>query len=309
MNTDKLLHILSNYDVILENINNAKDSSIDIPVYVINLKKDVYRRSYIKYITSKLNINCTLVIVDKTNERYGNMRSGVFGCYLSHMWCLKYAIEKKDNYFLILEDDVIFDKQFINKFKSINYKNYDMLQLGSHDFNLRHNLNGNNESHVYKPSKLALGAFANIYNYYFAKLLFKEKLHNVAEFDIDFENYYRRYDIGICYPNIVTTELSTTNIQHNFSIFDHGSRRYLNTCFINFSYEQYFFIWITFLEECHTCYNLTLRKFDSNTYDTMINEFSKKNKNEQIISVLRNNDLFYNDINKMIKFILTDKYN
>ena len=115
--------LLNNYEIIIENNEYINHSLIDIPVYVINLDKDKYRRGYIKFIMNKMKINYNLIIVktikeetrvlfnkDKNNDK--DTTNGVIGCFLSHLWCIKHAInEKKKDYFLILEDDIVFNKK------------------------------------------------------------------------------------------------------------------------------------------------------------------------------------------------------
>jgi GR25 family glycosyltransferase involved in LPS biosynthesis len=310
---ETILNILNTYDVTSCQIHNTDNPVIKIPVYIINLDKDIYRRCYIKYITKKLNINYTLIIVkpittDIINAVKCNLSSGVLGCYLSHMWCIKNAIENKYNHFLIFEDDIIFIKHFDVLFNTINYKNYDMVQLGCCDFNLNANLtnefNELNVTKIYNPKLLALGAYGNIYNLYFAKMLFKEKLNNVKEFDTTLDMYYNKYNIGICYPNLITSELSTTNLQHNFSIFNGNKNNlFINRCFKNFDYSDYYFIWIHFIKYCYECCNERLcYNLSQEEYETIIIQFSKiyNNYNELIMKTLNNNNINAFDINNIM---------
>jgi GR25 family glycosyltransferase involved in LPS biosynthesis len=318
---DSIVDILNNYNVILENIINSKTSLINIPIYVINLKKDIFRRSYIKYITKLLNLNIKLIIVDNISNDVAKslnakLRVGVVGCYLSHMWCLNDAIKNNFQHFLILEDDVVFKKDFIQILNSIEYTKYDMIQLGCCDFNLKYNLDSSEIDYkkegVYYPKKIALGAYGNIYNINFARLLYNSKINSIVEFDTDFNEYYERYKIAVCYPNLITAELSTTNINHNFSIFScRNSNYFINKCFLNnIDYSEYFFIWITFIEECFNIYKKTNKVFTNESYNDSIRMFSinYKNISDTIINVLENNGLYYMDINNIINNILEDKY-
>jgi GR25 family glycosyltransferase involved in LPS biosynthesis len=316
---ESILKLLTNYNVCLENITNTSQSSVNIPIYVINMNKDVYRRAYINYICKKLNINFTLVVVREVTPEMREIaqtkvKNGVLGCYLSHLWCIKEAIKQQHPYFLVLEDDVVFKKDFVDKIRTFDYTKYDMVQLGCCDFNLQTNLqNSKNleENDVYYPTKIALGAYGNIYNLNFAKVIFSSKINKILEFDTDFDEYYNRYKIAICYPNLITTELSTTNIQHNFSIFDkRGSNYFINSCFIDFSYSDYYFIWIKFIEECFYSYNSSNKMFTQLSYQEIIDKFSQKSNipNDKIKDILENNDLNYIDINNVIHNILENKY-
>ena len=90
-------------------------------IYLINLASSRVRREYVKMIMKKLNINFTIIVVKKihvnvfryllslTNEE---MTKGEMGTYLSHMWCLKDAIKHNYEKFIILEDDIVFLKNF-----------------------------------------------------------------------------------------------------------------------------------------------------------------------------------------------------
>lgn len=318
-------NLLSNYDVILEkNERLFEKPIINIPVYVINLDKDEYRRAYIKYIMNKMKINYTLVIVKPCTEKKRNLidettRVGIVGCFLSHLWCIKYAIEqKKSEHFLIFEDDIVFHKNFFNFFKQLDYTKYDMIQLGCCDFNLRQNMkndNLNNNLIVYNPQELALGAYGNIYNINFAKIVLYEKLYSFSEFDNKFNMYYNKYNIGICYPNLVTAELSTTNLGHDYSLFKESktfnyNNYFVNHCFYNFDYKDYYFIWIIFIKECYEYYDKTKELLTIKSYYELIDKFSSNNNNiikkNVIFDVLTNNDIYFYEMNNILELIIND---
>ena len=330
---NNIVNILNNYNVTLEHIINSNSPILDIKTYIINLESDAIRRAYIKYITKKLGINYTLVIVKpilseikKHMHIIGNVQNGVIGCFLSHMWCIKNAIENNHDYFLIYEDDIVFHKDFNSLIKKVNYKKYDMIQLGCCDFNLKRNIENksNIDMTIYNPKQIALGAYGNIYNKNFAKLVYLEKINNFKEFDTTFDMYYFKYNIGICLPNLITAELSTTNLGHNFSIFTAYNNQFITSCFYDFNYNDYFFIWIIFIE---FCYNYSKTNIDniSNTYTNVINKFaletsSKLNKNanirennknieDLIKNILLNNGIYANDMMYILKTIDTDNYN
>tara|TARA_B110000971_G_C20039092_1_gene516412 strand:+ start:2104 stop:3072 length:969 start_codon:yes stop_codon:yes gene_type:complete len=317
-----ILNILNNYEVLLET-NNNEDSILNIPTYIINVIHNKYRRSYIKYITSKLKISYTLVVVkpcDNEMKKTINSKSsnGVVGCCLSHLWCIKNAIENNYKHFLILEDDVVFHKDFKYLFSKVNYQSYDMIQLGCCDFNLKRNIISKPTSpfSIYSPKYLALGAYGNIYNLDFAKLFFYEKICSFKEFDTTFDNYYEKYNIGICYPNLLTTELSTSDLGHNYSLFKNNKSKFnynnyfTSMCFFDFNYNSYDFLWIEFVSYCYMDYTKKNTMLDINTYNLIINNFSEQypDKKELIQSVLLNNSIDCVDMNQIIIDICNDKY-
>lgn len=310
----KIYDVLTKYPVSSSLIINSSCPTIEIPIYIINLISNVARKNYITYMMKKLNINYHMITVDivthDIHSEIGKSKNkGVVGCFLSHMWCINDAITNNYLNFIIFEDDVVFHKDFTKLLKCINYSHYDMLQLGCSDFNLKDNLcNIHNDFKkgpiVYNPRKLALGAFGNLYNVNFAKILFYEKLVKFEEFDTKFDMYYEKYNIGICFPNLVIADLSTTNLEHDFSIFSCKKNRhgyYVSNCFINFEYADYYFIWIVFLEQCHSYLksnNIKLLSYED--YLTNIEVFSKLTKSIDIKHVLLTNGLEHSDINEMI---------
>ena len=197
-----------------------------------------------------------------------------------------------------------------------------MIQLGCCDFNLHHNLQKytNVENNtlkdelkdkiltIYSPSKIALGAYGNIYNLGFAKMILEEKNKNFLEFDTNFDTYYEKYKIGICYPNLITSELSTTNLRHNFSLFDKCKNyKYVKQCFVDFNYSDYNFMWILFLKYCYNNY-ISNKSLDK--YEKLIEDFSHnypKIKNN-ITNVLLNNNYNINDIQEIMVLLENDKY-
>lgn len=329
-----IINILNNYNVILENVINSSISSLKIQTYVINLITDKFRRNHIKHILNKLNINYTLVIVEKITDSILNdinnkcklkLNKGVIGCCLSHLWCIKHAISSKYKHFLILEDDIIFHKNFETLFKQLDYDQYDMIQLGCCDFNLHSNLQNENlkdiiakniavntdKLTIYRPTKIALGAYGNIYNLSFAKMILEEKVRNFTEFDINFITYYEKYKIGICYPNLITSELSTTNLKHNYSIFNSNRNEiFIRSCFIDFKYSDYYFIWIICLEYCYYEYQKNGYDISCYNYENLIEKFSDNypEKKIHIMNILLNNNYNINDIQEIMILLQNDKY-
>ena len=322
-----LINTLKEYKVNLENIVNSSNSFLNIPVYVINLNTDKFRRAYIQQILKKMNIDYKLIVVEKITDEIrikmnSKLRSGIVGCCLSHLWCIQHAIDSNYNHFLILEDDVIFHKQFQTLFKEVDYHDYDMIQLGCCDFNLHENLsksnvstetnNATNQLTIYRPTKIALGAYGNIYNIAFAKLILQEKTHYFTEFDMKFDTYYDRYKMGICYPNLITCELSTSNLEHDYSMFtkfrtSYKNDQFVKKCFTKFHYSDYYFIWIVFLEFCYEEYqNENVLK----NYTQLTEQFSYNYPRikDDIINTLANNDYTIDDLNEIMVLLKNDKY-
>jgi len=297
-----MLHILNDYIVEKVSINNGTiETNIlnKYPIYVINLKRDICRRAYIKFLFEKLKINFNLIIVNnitvhdfdkwKITQQFKHL--GVLGCALSHTWCLRDAINSNYDKFIIFEDDIVFHKRFDEIIRKYLDYDLDLLMLGALDFNLKKNIEFMNENNdMYFPKELALGAHANIYSLNFAKILYNYKIENeiIMEFDKDYPFFYENYKIGICYPNLVVCELSTTNINHIFSpLREDFYNHYIDKCFMGkITYSDYNFILIDFIQFI----------FDKN----ILNEC--KSYNDAVSMYIR---LKYYQLNKIVQKMLT----
>lgn len=124
------------------NFKNIDYSEIVDKVYVINMDKDKERMKTVDEKLKKLGIQYKRISgVDgkKIYPKYKNktkIRAGQLGCLLSHVKILEDA--KKNNFenILVLEDDIIFCKNFKKKLFNLvkkvkkNEKEFDMLYLG-----------------------------------------------------------------------------------------------------------------------------------------------------------------------------------
>ena len=121
--------------------------------------------------------------------------------------------------------------------------------------------------------------------------------------------------MGVCCPNLVTTELSTTNVDHNYSPFRliNGNFDYNNYfishCFIDFKYEDYHFIWFIFIEFCYNQYKQNNKKLTFVDYFMLIEKFvaEYESKKEIIHKVLATNDISFEHMNKMFEILDEEK--
>lgn len=129
---------------------NVKDYMSEMPVYVINLKSRPKRKERAADELNKYNIKHTFIeAVDgstldrdkltdegkiRCNGSYRELRKGEIGCYLSHIQCWKNILDSGNEYGLVLEDDVVFANDFMNKFNEmfdqIVNKDWDIICLG-----------------------------------------------------------------------------------------------------------------------------------------------------------------------------------
>jgi GR25 family glycosyltransferase involved in LPS biosynthesis len=321
------MDILNNYEAIIEKyVNGELNDNIlnNLPIYIINLKKDIARRNYVINMMSIMKINFNLVTVDKISDNlykkiYKNVHKqiinskSIIGCALSHLYCLEVCLKEDYDKFLILEDDIIFHKSLnILLTEEILNKDYDMLMLGACDTNYIKNVKEtedlDNGLSIYKPKKICLGAHANLYKKSFAKVVLETKCNTaLMEYDTDFTKFYSKYKIYVCEPNLVITELSTSNINHNFGFnfkkHNFGSfEKFLEKIFKKgFTYEDYKYITIDFMEY------LKNNKDDNKKYDEQINDYLNnfklsENIKQMIYRSLLNNEYSMSDIEKFIDY-------
>jgi len=258
-----MIAILNNYKVKLYNIEfQAKNNFISSKVkkiYIINLKKDVIRRHYILVLMKKYKINFTLVVVEKIDDYFwtqlnqNGLSRGEIGCCLSHLYCLNDVIENGYENCIIFEDDIIFHKQFHILFEQVFCKgiDYDFLMLGACDFSFAsiHSKHVSNGLYRIDPSaKKVYGAHANYYSFAGAKKMFelKSNMDDFSFFDKDYRLMFETFPTSafICYPNLVVSDISTTNLDHEYPFLSVQENNYYKKCFLDFRFHDYHFIYL-----------------------------------------------------------------
>jgi GR25 family glycosyltransferase involved in LPS biosynthesis len=260
---DNLKNILFNYKVKLININSNKKSIINEKVqkiFVINLLEDSLQRNYIITIMNKLNINFTLVIVNKIQHKdyqslcpKKHISKEELGCCLSHLYCLNYIIENNIENSIILEDDVIFHKNFVKEFIKIDLKNCDFLLLGAHDYSFSSlNYKYIQKNNLYHPdinSTCLFGAYANYYSLIGAKCMFEIRSSLISFFDKEYMLMFNHFEKSsfICFPNLIVTDVSKSHLNHCKEFFSMEEIDYYQKCFIQFDFKNYHFIYLNLL--------------------------------------------------------------
>jgi GR25 family glycosyltransferase involved in LPS biosynthesis len=278
---NKFIKIIKNYKVKNINILNNTESEINKridKIYVINLTEDVHKRNYIITIMKKYGINFTLVIVERISREilfelgeYLPISINELGCCISHLWCLYQVICKKMKNVIIFEDDIIFHKDFENKFINIydNNPNIDFLLLGAHDYNFSKFNYKNIKNKMYKPKSdnnnynNLYGAHANLYSLKAAKRMFRIRTSQIDFFDKEYMLMFNYFpDSFICYPNLVLANISESKLQHEKDILSYSEKEYYKKCFINLKFNKYNFIYINLLKYIQNIYT-------SDNYETL----------------------------------------
>jgi GR25 family glycosyltransferase involved in LPS biosynthesis len=259
-----LKKMLYNYNVkTLEIKNNGNIlNNYTEKIYVINLEDNKIRRKYMLTIMKKYGISFKLVMVKKIKSKEfnyfcnynNNISRSELGCGLSHLWCLKDIIQNKYKNSIIFEDDIIFHKNFEAKFFSIIQKqSYDFLLLGACDFHFSEVNKKNIVGDLYRPDfnfEKVYGAHAIYYSLQGANYMLKNKLNEFAFFDYNFNKVFAHFSNTsfICYPNLVVTELSTSDNNHSYGLFSEKEKKFYSKCFIDFKFNNYHFIYLNLLQ-------------------------------------------------------------
>ena len=191
------------------------------------MDKDKDRMSSVDKIMKKLGLNYKRITGVDGNKVYNEYKKktklnpGQLGCLLSHQNILKDAIKNNYNNILVLEDDILFHKEFHNEFKKkYKYlidreKNYDLIYLGAHQ---KHNWKDIKLNRHYYNSKKLDGTFAMIIN----KSLFNSIFERANKLDKPIDRilyyYFQEQKKSFCFnPNIITAKMNIfSNTENKF---------------------------------------------------------------------------------------------
>lgn len=207
---------------------NLKDISID-KIYVINMEKDVKRKedtlkSFEKYKIPLLALNSNYEIkkaedwTKKTAPKSfrGPTNGGAYGCCISHLKCIDDAIENKYDTILIMEDDLMYHKNFIEEWNSISIpNNWNILYLSATQLKWDKVVLDKNKKY-YKAWK-SLGGTAYILKknlFQYIKKLFFEFRKPIDELLIIVQD---KFNCIVLYPNLCINYMNESNIRKNNS--------------------------------------------------------------------------------------------
>lgn len=187
-------------------------------VYLINLKRRPDRLHKMKQSLNKLNIQYELIEAIDGNELTinSNINKPIIGCHLSHLKVYKDALSKKYEKPLILEDDLL----FLKNFDIPNLPNkYDLLYLGASDyyFNSR-------KGNVYLAKNVD-GTFAYSPNRnIIPKLieLFKKPITKPC--DTSLHAIQQKGNSFVIYPNIIIADVSDSDIRQPRNLIEHSKK-------------------------------------------------------------------------------------
>ena len=210
--------------LIQENFDNIFLHTIVDKIYVINMDKDKGRMHNLDEKMRELKLDyqrITGVDGQKVYPEYKKktkLRPGQIGCLLSHLNILNDAIKNKYENILVLEDDILFHRNFHNEFKKKynklmkNEKNYDLIYLGCHQ-----SLNGDGYwsrikmKEEYYENNTTDGTFAMLIN----KNIFQDIINFVENLELPIDTAISKYILSnkkyktySFFPHLIISDVS-----------------------------------------------------------------------------------------------------
>ncbi len=177
-------------------------------IFIINLEKDVEKKKYMESLLSKFDFNYQFVkgvngktdfiplnVNKKSYSKFARpLTLGEVGTICSHRKALEFFLESRDDYSIILEDDVEIEKSLDSIFNKAIYlpKNLDVLLLGHHEcwsrevpvgYNIWFKKEIRKGCVVRKPCRLSMGAYGYLVSRKGAEKLLKLSIEPNRPFD------------------------------------------------------------------------------------------------------------------------------
>lgn len=193
-------------------------------IFIINLKRRNDRKMNMINNISKLNTNYEFIdaldgtetsiikMFDEYKNKTNIISSGHFACLLSHIKAIELAKSRKYSNIMILEDDVFFCDDFINKIKKIKIPPYDMIYLGG--ITKRKKIFFSD----WAKTKNIMGAYAYILNYQMFDIVLKELNKFINYVDLFYMNKIQpNYNVYIL-NDFVKTNLDSSDTSNKTNI-------------------------------------------------------------------------------------------
>lgn len=206
-----------------EDDNIIKINNLFDKVYLLNLdremskletvskKLDFYNIDYQKF--SAIDGNLLEYNQDKYEIHKGLLENKyALGCYLSHIEIMKDAKKHKYEKILILEDDVMFCKDFNVKLQSIrSLKNWKMLYLGGTQYDW--------DNIEYRENFYYANRTAGTFAYAIHNSLYDEIINSIDfkhAIDKNYTHLQKKYknNCYVCYPNLCIADVTTSSIRN-----------------------------------------------------------------------------------------------
>ncbi len=205
----------------------------NIPVYIINLDRSQDRWTKILKQCKKENINYHRIEAIDGQKIDSNdydsvlhkkdMKINTIACFLSHLKSLKTFLESNKEYCVILEDDVIIQKDFNQKIKNIfqelkekNQKQIDLIFLGgTRVCGIRYTKS------LMKPTQINencnAGTFAYLLSRNGATIILQKMIEDgiYKMFDHQLRDYFGSLKVFTCNPQLVVHDFEQESVRAN----------------------------------------------------------------------------------------------
>jgi GR25 family glycosyltransferase involved in LPS biosynthesis len=194
-------------------------------IYCINLddRIDRWKLAEEQFIKNKLTVERIPAIkgADLNLEWPFGIKEGAVGCSLSHLFTLKLAKHLNLDNYLLLEDDIQFDENFLEKFSRIYEKqvpdDWDMLYLGGQHFH-GINLEKINEN-VYK-CEYTLAAHSVAFKYTVYDRFINKLIDITKPCDVHYAESHKEINAYVIIPHLTwqrNTYSDIENVQVDYS--------------------------------------------------------------------------------------------
>lgn len=203
-------------------------SNITIDIHVINLDKDIERWNTIKNEAKKQNLNITrfsaingnTIDLNKYNHYFSNknLKKGQKGCSLSHIKLWQQLSNQTNKYILVLEDDAIIPKNFLNELKYYMNQlpnNWDMMICGGNNFKGKKYSKNLIRPIIYSGGNW--GTYAYLIKTSTTKKLLKvcKNMNTTIDNFLNY-NFYSKYNVYFCVPQLIKHDFDAySNIEQN----------------------------------------------------------------------------------------------
>ncbi len=196
-------------------------------IFIINLERRIDRKNNMIMNLNKLKINkyefinavdgSNPSIIEKFNDCKINSKtkiitSGHFACLLSHIKAIEIAKNRGYSNIMILEDDVIFCDDFINKINNIKIPQYDMVYLGGII----------NKKKIFFNNWAKTNKILGAYGYVISSKLFNKVLEELNKFtnyvDLFYMNRIQPYYDVFLLNDFIKTNLDSSDTSNKHKI-------------------------------------------------------------------------------------------
>jgi glycosyl transferase family 25 len=186
-------------------------------IYYINLKSRTDRYVHVTNELTKYSISAKRFnAIKPRSSKHHNINRGQLGCLLSHKEIILEANNKKYNYILILEDDIIFQSKSLYRFHEywLNLPNdWDMLYLSGNNFMGLKKIN----DHIFKSyGTLSTCAYA-IRNTCYEKILsILDSTTYTKPIDSYYVDMHQSINAYVCVPSIAYQRPDFSDIENRY---------------------------------------------------------------------------------------------